>query len=140
MAQILIIVSRLNDRTKTNFHSHGTVCKNDRNANLLGRGHMQRPKQRHGHEQEHEVDKDVAKPKDVLHVGGVDSAHRGRKHARFEVESGRHGRAGEAHHEDGNECPNGHDGGNGPGSVTEFGHDFEDAVEEDEDGQFGKGD
>ena len=114
MAQILIIVSRMNDRTKTNFDSHGTVGKNDRNANLLRGSHVQRPKQRHGHEQEHEVDKDVAEPKNVFHVGGVDLADRGRKHTLFRVESGRHGRAGEADHEDGNKCPNGHDGANGP--------------------------
>ena len=88
MAQILIIISRMNGRRKTNSDSHGAVGKNDGNANLLRGGHMQRPKQRHGHEQEHEVDKDVAKPKNVFHVGGIDFAHRGRKHALFGVESG----------------------------------------------------
>ena len=101
---------------------------------------MQRPKQRHGHQQQHEIDKDVAEPKNVFHIGGFYLAHRGRERTRFEVESGRNRTTGEAYQEDGHERPNGHDGANCPGGIAEFGDDFEDAVEEDEDGEFGKGD
>ena len=45
MAQILfVVVSGVNGRTKTGFNSHGTISKDDGNANFFRSGHMQRPK------------------------------------------------------------------------------------------------
>lgn len=101
---------------------------------------MQRPKQRHRHEQEHEIDKDVAKAEDVLHVVRLRFAHRGRSDSQGVVERRGQRLAGEADQEDGDECPNAHDGADGPRHVAEFRADFEDAVDEDQDGEFGQGD
>ena len=119
---------------------HRTISKDDGDADFLRGRHVQRPQQRHGHEQEHEIDKDVAKPKYIFHIPRLDRAHRAREHARLVVECGHHWPAGEDDQEDAYEGPEGHDGGDGPGCVAEFGDDFEDAVEEDEDGEFGEGD
>ena len=92
---------------------------------------MQRPKQRHRHEQEHEVDKDVAETKNILHIIRLRFADRGGRKAQFVVERRGERFAREADQKDGDECPDGHDGADGPRRVAEFGADFEDAVEED---------
>ena len=70
------------DEGRTNAPNvHGTVGKDDGNANLLRSTHMQRPKQRHRHEQEHEINKDVAKAENVLHVVRLRFAYRGRSNS-----------------------------------------------------------
>lgn len=65
---------------------HGTVGKDDGNANLLRATHMQRPKQRHRHEQEHEIDKDVTKAENVLHIVRLRFANRGGSNSQRVVE------------------------------------------------------
>ena len=101
---------------------------------------MQGPQQGHRHEQEHEIDKDVTKAKDVFHIWGKHNAHRCGRIPQFEVEGSGQGPAGEADQEDSDECPHSHDGADRPRRVTKLWDDFENAVEEDQDGEFGEGD
>ncbi len=67
---------------------HSAVGKDNRNADLLCSVHMQRPKQRHRHEQEHKVDEYVTEAKDIFHVIGFRFAHRGRCKTQLVVERG----------------------------------------------------
>ena len=66
---------------------HSTIGKDDRHANLLRSGHVQLPQQRHGQNQEHEIDDDVAESKYFFNPRGRYPAYRGREHSHFEVES-----------------------------------------------------
>lgn len=92
---------------------------------------MQRPKQRHRHEQQHEVDDYVTETKDVFHIVRLRFAHRRRCNAQFVTERSGQRLAREADQEHGNGCPNGHKGTDCPRRVAEFRADFENAVEED---------
>lgn len=126
----------MGDRVR--FDSHGTIGKYNRNPNLLRRRHVQGPKQRHRHQQEHEVDKDITEAKNVFHPRRIYHAHR-RGCQTFLGEIGDYWLAGEADQENAQERPNRHDGGHYPGGVAEFRDHFENAIEKDQDGEFGKG-
>lgn len=56
---------------------------------------MQRPKQRHRHDQQHEIDKDITDPKDDCHLRGTYRTHRGGTHTYAEFKSSRYWPAGE---------------------------------------------
>ena len=65
---------------------HSTIGKDDGNANLPRSGHLQRPQQRHRHEQEHEIGKDVTKSKNIFHGIVFRFAHRGRCDTQLVIE------------------------------------------------------
>ena len=121
------------------MYSHSTIGKNDRDANLLRSSHVQGPKQRHRHKQEHEIRKDVTEPKDVFDIVGLGFAHRRGRDTQFEIERGGQWLAGEADQEDAHDGPDSHDGADCPRRVAELRVDLEYTVKEDQDGEFGNG-
>ena len=125
---------------KTGFGSQGTIGKNDGNTNLLRSVHMQRPKQRHWQDEEHEIDKNVAETKHDFHLDGRDRTHSGGLLAHAINESTSYWPAGENDQENTDRGPQGHDDADCPSGVAEFWDDFKDPIHEYEDGEFGKGD
>ena len=122
------------------FDSHSTIGEDDGDTNLLRLVHMQRPKQRHGHHQKQEIDKNVAETEHDFHLGGRDWTHGGGPVAHAKNESTSYRPAGEDDQENTDQGPQGHDEADCPGGVAEFRDDPEDPIHEDEDGEFGKGD
>ena len=101
---------------------------------------MQRPKQRHWHDEKHEIDKNVAETKHCFHLGSRDRTHGGGPHAHTIIESSSDWPAGEDDQENTDKGPQGHDDADCPSGVAEFRDYFEDPIHEKEDGEFGKGD
>ena len=99
---------------------------------------MQCPKQGHWHDQEHEIDKNVAETKHDFHLRGRYRTHSVRQHAHFIIESCSHWPAGEDDQENTNGGPQGHDCADCPSRVAKLRDNLEDPVHEYEDGEFGK--
>lgn len=115
-------------REKGRFDSQKTIGKNHGHTKLLRRGHMQRPKQGHRHNQQHEIDKDVTDPKDDCHLRGAYRTHRGGTHTNTEFKSSHYWPAGEDDQKNGNGGPEGRDGAYSPSGVAEFRDDFENPI------------
>ena len=101
---------------------------------------MQRPKQRHRHDQKHEIDQNVAETENNFHRRGRYRTPCGRKKTHSIVKGSGYWPAGEDDEENTNEGPKSHKDANCPGRVAEFRDNSENPIEKYQDGEFGKGD